>query len=194
MGAATAHTHIARFKPHTFGKGFRLYSNSISYGRTDIERVWDVDKRPLTGVSVTLGAGNKTIEIKNGATWTFGVVKVSKLKRTAAAAFKVLVDNAVTAAPTYAPRFTSFPRAVFVVGDAASTFSVDLATTTANAIVTKTGNLPTGVTLTDKGDGTGATIAGTPAAGTAGTYPLTLTATSTTTPAATQSFTLVVKP
>ena len=42
--------------------------------------------------------------------------------------------------------------------------------------LTETGALPAGVTFTDNGDGT-ATLAGTPAAGTGGTYPLTITAT-----------------
>ena len=46
---------------------------------------------------------------------------------------------------------------------------------TATAI-TETGALPSGVTFTDNGDGT-ATLAGTPAAGTAGSYPITITAT-----------------
>jgi hypothetical protein len=54
----------------------------------------------------------------------------------------------------------------------------------------ETGALPTGVNLTDNGDGT-ATLAGMPAVGTAGSYPFTITATGAGTPA-TQSFTLVV--
>ena len=44
--------------------------------------------------------------------------------------------------------------------------------------MTEAGSLPTGVSFTDNGDGT-ATLAGTPAAGTGGSYPLTLTATNT---------------
>ena len=56
---------------------------------------------------------------------------------------------------------------------------------------TETGALPTGVAFTDNGDGT-ATLAGTPAAGTGGTYPFTITATNGFGSAATQSFTLTV--
>ena len=48
-----------------------------------------------------------------------------------------------------------------------------------------------GVTFVDNGDGT-ATLAGTPAGGTGGTYTLTITATNGVTPDATQSFTLTV--
>ena len=48
-----------------------------------------------------------------------------------------------------------------------------------------------GVTFVDNGDGT-ATLAGTPAAGTGGTYALTITAANGVLPDATQSFTLTV--
>ena len=47
------------------------------------------------------------------------------------------------------------------------------------------------MTFVDNGDGT-ATLAGTPAAGTGGTYPLTITAANGVLPDATQSFTLTV--
>ncbi len=76
----------------------------------------------------------------------------------------------VSAAPV-APNITSAGSATGVVG-AAFSFTV---TTTGSpaATITETGNLPTGVLFTNKGDGT-ATIAGTPT--TAGTSTLTLTA------------------
>ena len=47
------------------------------------------------------------------------------------------------------------------------------------------------MTFVDNGDGT-ATLAGTPAAGTGGTYPLTITAANSVLPDATQSFTLTI--
>ena len=59
------------------------------------------------------------------------------------------------------------------------------------AALTESGNLPTGVSLTDNGDGT-ATISGTPAAGTGGTYSVTIGASNGVSPDATQSFTLTV--
>ena len=43
------------------------------------------------------------------------------------------------------------------------------------ATITESGALPSGVTFTDNGNGT-ATLAGTPAAGTNGSYPITITA------------------
>jgi hypothetical protein len=93
------------------------------------------------------------------------------------------------------PVITSPDNATFVVSHPGS-FAV---TTTAGfptaTTISETGALPSGVTLLDNGDGT-ATLAGTPTAGTAGSYPLTLTATATDGLAApaTQSFTLTVQP
>ncbi|MCL2394935.1 MAG: hypothetical protein FWC87_09640, partial [Acidimicrobiaceae bacterium] len=55
------------------------------------------------------------------------------------------------------------------------------------------GGLPAGVRFTDHGDGT-ATLAGTPAAGTARVYHLMITAQNGVSPAATQAFTLTVNP
>ena len=57
--------------------------------------------------------------------------------------------------------------------------------------MTETGALPGGVTFTDNGDGT-ATLAGTPAANSAGVYPLTLTASNGDQPDSVQSFTFTV--
>jgi hypothetical protein len=57
--------------------------------------------------------------------------------------------------------------------------------------LSEAGPLPAGVTLTDNGDGT-ATLAGNPAAGAGGVYPITVTATNGVTPDAARSFTLTV--
>ena len=59
------------------------------------------------------------------------------------------------------------------------------------AALGESGTLPTGVTFADNGDGT-AILAGTPGAGTAGTYPITFTATNGLGTPATQSFTLTI--
>jgi thermitase len=94
----------------------------------------------------------------------------------------------IAAGATVPPAITSAPSAAFTEGKPA-TFTV-FATGTPTPALTRTGNLPGGVNFTDNGDGT-ATLAGTPAAGTAGFYPLTITATSTA-GTANQSFTLNV--
>jgi hypothetical protein len=88
-----------------------------------------------------------------------------------------------------APGIISPAGTTFTAGQA-GTFTV---TTTGvpNSTLSETCALPPGVTFTDNGDGT-ATLAGTPAANTGGTYPFTITATNGVIPAATQSFTLTV--
>ncbi|MCW2755732.1 MAG: hypothetical protein JWQ32_3143 [Marmoricola sp.] len=78
----------------------------------------------------------------------------------------------VTASPT----ITSSDSTAFVVGTS-GTFTV---TTSpgypADTVLTESGSLPSGITFVDNGDGT-ATLAGSPMAGTGGSYPITLTAT-----------------
>ncbi|NGY58018.1 DUF2341 domain-containing protein [Lentzea sp. NEAU-D13] len=88
---------------------------------------------------------------------------------------------------TAAPAITSANSTTFTAGSA-GTFTI---TTTGvpTPALSKTGALPTGVTFVDNGNGT-ATLSGTPAV--AGSYPLTITASSSTSPNATQSFTLTV--
>jgi hypothetical protein len=94
------------------------------------------------------------------------------------------------ATPT-APAISSGGSATFTVGTQGS-FSV-LTTGNPTASITEAGALPSGVSFTDNGDGT-ATLAGTPAAGTSGSYPLTITAANGVSPNATQSFALTVNP
>ncbi len=88
-----------------------------------------------------------------------------------------------------APAITSTNATTFTVG-AAGSFTV---TTTGSPVpgLSKAGTLPSGVTFVDNDDGT-ATLAGTPAAGSIGTYALTLVASNGVPPDATQAFTLTV--
>jgi predicted RNA-binding protein with TRAM domain len=83
------------------------------------------------------------------------------------------------------PVFTSAATTTFAE-NTAGTFPVT-ATGDTPITYTKTGALPTGVTLATDG-----TLAGTPAFGTAGSYPLTITATDANTATTTQAFTLTV--
>jgi hypothetical protein len=88
-----------------------------------------------------------------------------------------------------APAITSANSTTFSVGTNGS-FTV---TTTGFPLdpITETGALPSGVTFVDNGNNT-ATLSGTPAAGTAGTYSITITASNGVLPNATQIFTLTV--
>jgi predicted SpoU family rRNA methylase len=90
--------------------------------------------------------------------------------------------------PATVPVFTSANSTTF----AEQTQSSFLVTASGNPTptFTETGALPGGVTFADNGNGTG-TISGTPVVGSAGTYPITLTATNAA-GSATQSFTLSV--
>ncbi len=89
-----------------------------------------------------------------------------------------------------APTFTSGNSTAFSVGTAGS-FSVTTSGSPTPTTITSSGALPSGVNFTDNGNGT-ATLAGTPATGTAGMYPLTFTASNGVSPNATQNFTLTV--
>ncbi len=88
-----------------------------------------------------------------------------------------------------APSITSGNNTTFTAGSA-GTFTVTTSGSPTPAI-SKTGALPSGVTFTDNGDGT-ATLAGTPAAGTGGTYPISIDASNGIVPDGTQAFTLTV--
>jgi hypothetical protein len=97
--------------------------------------------------------------------------------------------NAGSLVGTASPSITSASNTAFSVGTP-GTFTVT-STGAPVAALSEAGTLPSGVTFTDNGDGT-ATLAGTPAAGTGGTYPITITASNGVAPDATQNFTLTV--
>src|SRR5207237_7254060 len=88
-----------------------------------------------------------------------------------------------------APAVTSPGAATFTVGSAES--FIVAATGFPIPALTATGDLPDGVTFTDNRNGT-ATLAGTPAAGTGGSYSFTITAGNGVGASATQTFTLTV--
>jgi hypothetical protein len=99
------------------------------------------------------------------------------------------VSNTDTVTVNQGPAITSAASTTFNTGTAGS-FTV---TTTGSptATLSKTGSLPTGVMFFDNGNGT-ATFLGTPAAGTGGTYSITITASNGVGTNATQTFTLTV--
>ena len=86
------------------------------------------------------------------------------------------------------PAFTSAPSATFGIG-APNAFTVTASGAPASAFTVTSGVLPSGVGLAPDG-----TLSGTPAAGTAGRYPLTITAANGQPPDATQAFTLRIAP
>jgi hypothetical protein len=88
-----------------------------------------------------------------------------------------------------APGITSLNTTIFTIGSSGS-FTIT-ATGDPVSALGSTGALPAGVTLTDNGNGT-ATLAGSPAQSTVGSYPITITATNSVMPDATQIFTLTI--
>ena len=139
-----------------------------------------------TGVTLTdNGDGTATLAgtpaAGTGGTYPFTITATNSVSPPATQAFTLTVDQA--------PGITSSASTTFTAGQA-GTFTV---TTTGmpNAALSETGPLPTGVMFTDNGNGT-ATLAGIPAAGSSGPYPLTITAANGVIPNATQAFTLTV--
>jgi IPT/TIG domain len=98
-------------------------------------------------------------------------------------------DRFTYTATTAPPAITSANATAFTAGTA-GTFTVTTTGSPAPSI-TETGTLPSGVTFVDNGKGT-ATLSGTPATGTAGIYPITITAHNGAGADATQPFTLTV--
>ena len=135
-----------------------------------------------SGVTLTsAGVLSGTPAANTGGSYPITITASNGVGTNATQSFTLVVNQA--------PAITSTASATFVVGTA-GTFTV---TTTGNptATISETGALPSGVTLTDNGNGT-ATLAGTPATGTAGSYPITITAHNGIGSDATQSFTLQV--
>jgi len=128
----------------------------------------------ITGMPTTVGTSSFTVKVTDSSVGSTGPQSNTK-------ALSITVNQA--------PAITSANSATFVVGTA-GTFTVTT-TGTPTPTLTETGALPSGVTFTDNGNGTG-TLSGTPAAGTAKNYAITFTASNGVGTAATQSFTLTV--
>ncbi|MEA2610029.1 MAG: hypothetical protein QOJ75_2272 [Chloroflexota bacterium] len=137
------------------------------------------------GSAVAASSGTWTLPLASNVGDVITALQIATDQNTSELAANV----AIGASQPQAPAFTSPNSATFVAGSA-GTFAV---TTTGSPTpaVSQTGALPTGVTFTPNANGT-ATLAGTPATGTAGTYPLVLTAANGISPNATQNFTLTV--
>nr|AUN36709.1 hypothetical protein [uncultured bacterium] len=147
---------------------------------------------PAITKSGTLPSGVTFTDNHNGTATLAGTPSAnvtSSLQITANNGISPNATQAFTFTASPGPAITSAAVTTFKVGTA-GTFTITTAGTPAPTI-TESGALPAGVTFVNNGNGT-AKLSGTPAAGTGGTYNLTLTAQNGTTPNATQTFTLTV--
>ncbi|MGB7052007.1 MAG: putative Ig domain-containing protein [Acidimicrobiales bacterium] len=149
---------------------------------------------PALSESGTLPSGVSFVDNGNGTAALSGTPAIGTLGSypitiTAGNGVNPNATQTFTLTVDQAPTVTSSNATIFTAGSAGS-FTV---TTSGNptAALSKTGGLPSGVTFTDNGNGT-ATLSGTPAAGTGGSYPITITADNGVTPNGSQSFTLTV--
>jgi hypothetical protein len=115
-----------------------------------------------------------------------GYLAPSALSETA----QPLIESSTSISNGEAPAIISGAQADFTAGSSA-TFAVT-STGSPTAFLSESGAFPNGVSFIDNGDGT-ATLSGVPVAESAGTYPISITASNGVSPEATQSFTLTVQ-
>ena len=122
-----------------------------------------------------------TPDVGSGGTYSFTITAANGVGSDATQIFTLTDDEA--------PTITSANSTTFVVGTLGSFTVTTGYSFPANAALSESGALPSGVTFVDNGDGT-ATLSGTPDAGSGGVYSFTITATNGVAPDATQTFTL----
>ena len=122
-----------------------------------------------------------TPDVGSGGVYSFTITATNGVAPDATQTF-TLTDNE-------APTITSANSTTFTVGTPGSFTVTTGPSFPANAALSESGALPSGVTFVDNGDGT-ATLSGTPDVGSGGTYSFTITATNGVAPDATQTFTL----
>jgi surface antigen len=147
---------------------------------------WDIENigNALSNLNAVPSNGATVEGLPSQSYWTF---EDGRLIPTSAVATAVKVnDGSLSSFPTdSSPIITSAASAQFLVGTS-GTFSVS-ASASPTATYSESGKLPSGVSFS-----VGGMLAGTPAAGTAGTYPLTITASNGVGTPAVQDFTLNV--
>jgi Putative Ig domain len=107
--------------------------------------------------------------------------------------FQVMAVSTGASSTNQAPTITSASSTRFTAGTAGS-FTVEASGVPGGPTLTLSdggASLPSGVSFVDNGNGT-ATLSGTPAVGSQGSYPFTITAANGVSPNATQTFTLIV--
>lgn len=158
--------------------------NNVSTSYTGTVHFTSSDAAAVLPANYTFTAGDNGVHAFNVTLKTPGNQTITATDTTTA-----ITGTSPTIAVHQAPAITSAAATTFQVGSAGS-FTV---TTTgfSTPALSETGALPVGVIFIDNGDGT-ATLSGAPAAGSGGTYPITIKASNGTLPNAQQNFTLTV--
>ncbi|MGH9079644.1 MAG: fibronectin type III domain-containing protein, partial [Acidimicrobiales bacterium] len=139
----------------------------------------------------TVNAGqSSTMTVTTSSTTPAGTSTITVTGTGSSATHSASFSLTVNPAPV-APTITSSTGATFTVGTP-GTFTVTTGGVPTPSL-SESGSLPTGVGFTDNGNGT-ATLSGTPATGTAASYPITIGADNGVGSPASQGFTLTVDP
>ncbi|MBE0671206.1 MAG: sortase [Anaerolineales bacterium] len=157
---------------------------------------FDVAATATSGLPVTITTSGSC---SGGDTDGDATITMTSGSGTCTVSYNQAGDSNYAAAPqvqenvnaTEGPSFTSANNTSFDMGFPGS-FTVTAVGNPSTMTIISAGALPSGVTLTDNGDGT-ASLAGTPAAGTNGTYNLIFTADNGVAPNGLQNFTLIVR-
>ncbi len=175
--------------PSTPGQSVTVgYTVTGAYGNTPIAPTGNVTVSDGIDTCIgTVAAGSCNITLTTAGVRTLTATYVGN------ANFNLSVSSGASHTVNQAPSITSLNNTTLTVGSA-GTFTVTTAgfPTGASMTISETGSLPGGVTFTDNHDGT-ATLAGTPGAGTGGTYIITITASNGIGTDATQTLTLTIK-
>jgi len=132
--------------------------------------------------TATLGG---TPAANTGGSYSFTITAHNGVGTDATQTFTLKVNQAPSITSSNGTTFVTTTLGSFTVTTSTSEFPTPVTLNDGGA------TLPSGVTFTDNGDGT-ATLKGTPATGTQGSYPFTITASNGITPNGTQNFTLTV--
>jgi hypothetical protein len=172
----------------TFPQGVRD-SFTITTTGIPVPKITSSGKLPGSVRFVDNGDGTATLSGKPGN--GLGQVGDYHLTFTASNGVAPNATQNFTLTVTRPPLITSVNNATFVVGTA-NTFTVTTRNTQPKTTLSYTGSLPGGVTFVPHNNGS-ATLSGTPAAGSAGIYFLTITGTNNSYPDSIQLFTLTVQ-
>jgi hypothetical protein len=173
-GATQQFTATGSFSDGTTGDVTR----SVTWSSSSTNVATISNQAGTQGLATAISAGTANIAATSGSVTATAVLNVSLVDSEL-----ISVDDAVTVGTS--PLITSPSSADFIVGTPGS-FAV-AAFGTPPPTITESGQLPKGVTFSS------GALSGTPAAGSGGNYPITINASNSTNPSASQNFTLTVR-